>query len=297
MGDRTRLIAAIGIGVGVGGAIAGLLFAGTHLRIVPHPLSASLFVAAACGVLAAIQYWTRRPFTLSRLGAAGFIGIGFGSLLMSFEPERSVGPPAPNGLPGLWNGKASVSIAQTMTVDRAYPVVLGVSGAKDFDLVALRAAMGTSDAPEVRSVVVADVMVARLSGEPLSAFDVRPDRQEQKGIGKDGLVRWSWEVTPRMTGVQRLVLELDAVVRVDNSPDAPRTIHRQFIPIDVMVVPWYEAAYAWIVRLATGEWLWSQIGTVLLGGISTALAAFAALRWRRIVEWWKRRNTPPPLEK
>ena len=227
------------------------------------------------------------------------IGLVWASLqFMALGPKEAARPSKPNGVHGAWKGRAAIDMARTMTVGRAYPVVLVVSGAKDFDLAALKEVMGVPDATDVREVLVADVMVARLSGHPLSAFEIKPERQDRKGMGSDGLIRWAWEITPKEAGSQRLLFELDALVRVEGAPDAPRTIHRQFITIDVAVVPWHEAVSDWAMRLATGEWLWSQIGTALLGLIGTALAAFVALRWQRIVVWWKRRNAPPPpLEK
>jgi hypothetical protein len=95
-------------------------------------------------------------------------------------------------------------------------------------------------------------VVARLSGEPRSAFAIMPDKDEPKPLNVTGDTRWDWRVTPKQEGPQRLLLELDTAAKTPAGAAAKGNIYRHLIFIMVQPPTWYEAARRWVIGLVSG---------------------------------------------
>ncbi|HSS86406.1 MAG TPA: hypothetical protein VLL30_21835, partial [Reyranella sp.] len=95
-------------------------------------------------------------------------------------------------------------------------------------------------------------VVARLSGEPRSAFVIMPDKDEPKPLNVTGDTRWDWRVTPKQEGPQRLLLELDTAAKTPAGAAAKGNIYRHLIFITVPPPTWYEAARRWVIGLVSG---------------------------------------------
>ena len=99
---------------------------------------------------------------------------------------------------------------------------------------------------ETASVKISNEMDARLTGDQFQISAVRPERQAVSANGTE----WSWDITPRKLGQQRLHLTLDAVLNIDNheSTYTLRTFDRT---IGVNVV-WPETPLSFLGRY----WQW-----------------------------------------
>ncbi len=204
---------------------------------------AAFGVAAAALAFAAYQ---ARP-KATRAGTGAGIAV-FGLAVLPFN---SLLEPTPSIVVDFWRGSAALRIERTMTVERTYPVVLVVSGPKDIDgkMMPAPTAGGSTGAGGPDSVV------ARLFGEPRSDFAIVPDKDEPKALSGAGDLRWTWDATPKQEGRQRLVLELNTMVKTPAGTTAMGSVYRQFILITVQSPTWYEAARKWLIGLVPGFWL------------------------------------------
>jgi hypothetical protein len=294
-GVNSQLRLAARISGGVGGSVL-LVAVATNIQAELGfdpwwpALRSSWVVLGALGALA--FFWAYRQGQLKAVGASGGTGtVLFGIVALPFHAPLAPLPPATSA--DFWKGAAALQLERAMTVEQTYPAIIVVTRAGAFDLLALGKEMGSSGSIDIRAVQVSDVMVARLFGEPRSGFSIVPDRAESKAIGQNGEIRWSWDVTPKTEGKQKLVFELDAIVKSSAGTEAPSNVYRQFIPIEVEVVPWYRSAINWLWRILTGEWLWSEIGKGILAVVGPILLAWAVIRWKRIAAWWRRHFARP----
>jgi hypothetical protein len=202
---------------------------------------AAIGFAVAALAFAAYQ---ARP-TAMRAG----IGAGIAVFGLAVLPFNALLEPTPSIVVDFWRGGATLRIQRTMTVERAYPVVLAVSGPKDIDVTTPAQTTGGSGPVEGRP----ESLVAHLSGEPRSAFAIVPDKDEAKALNGKGDLRWTWDATPKQEGPQRLFLELDTTVKTPAGTTAKGNVYRQFILITVQAPTWYEAARKWLIGVVSGS--------------------------------------------
>jgi hypothetical protein len=215
-------------------------------RLVDSPLfrypwpTVGLIVAAL--VFAGYNTWTTTTGAWASVGIAAF-GIAvlpFNALLEPAPPPIAV---------DFWSGGGTLGVERTMTVERTYPVVLVLNGPKDIS--------GKTPAPTAGSkgpgAGDGESVVARLSGEPRSAFAITPDKDEPKPLSATGDTRWDWRVTPKLEGPQRLLLEFDTAVKTQAGAAAKGNIYRHFVFITVQAPTWYEAARRWVIGLVSGS--------------------------------------------
>jgi hypothetical protein len=220
-------------------------------RLVDSPLFRypwpTVGLIAAALVFAAYHTWTTTTGAWASVGIAAF-GIAvlpFNALLEPAPPPIAV---------DFWRGGGALRIERAMTVERTYPVVLVVSGPKDIsgnDISGKTAAPTTGGSGPVEGG--GESVVARLSGEPRSAFAVIPDKDEPKVPSAAGDMRWDWRVTPKQEGPQRLLLELDTAAKTQAGVAAKGNIYRHFVFITVQAPTWYEAARRWVIGLVSGS--------------------------------------------
>jgi hypothetical protein len=111
------------------------------------------------------------------------------------------------------------------------------------------AGAGTVPSQEVFN---ADTIVGRLLGEPRPTFTVAPEGDQPKPITMTDDMSWTWSVTPRREGPQRLVLELDTLKKGATGSDRASNLFRQLILVRVQPPSWYEAARNWLFGLVRG---------------------------------------------
>ncbi|MBX9945352.1 MAG: hypothetical protein K2Y40_14810 [Reyranella sp.] len=234
---------------------------------------------------------------MARKAGAGAALFGAGAISLGI-PSVSPPPPAIATAP-YWNGHAALKLETTMTVDRTYPAVVVVSGAQTFDLKAVELAMRGRGDVQSREVKVADVLEARLDGNPSSAFSIAlaPSTPAIQGAGPGGDMRWKWDVTPRQAGAQALTFDL--YYRISGSPDVPRRLTKADeppIPITVNSVPFLECIVDFALKTVTGEVLPKAVGRIVetvLGIVFIGLAGWMTGLWQRLLLRWR----TPSLDK
>jgi hypothetical protein len=216
----------------------GFRLADTPLFRYPWPV-AGLIVAALA--FAAYNIGTTTTGAWASVGVAAFV--------VAVMPFNALLEPSPPPIPvDFWSGGGALRLDRTMTVERSYPIVLALNGPKDIS--------GKAPAPTTGGIgpVAGDgeSVVARLSGEPRSAFAIMPDKDQSKPLAATGDLRWDWRVAPKQEGPQRLLLELDTAAKTPAGAAAKGNIYRHFIFIMVQPPTWYEAARRWVIGLVTG---------------------------------------------
>lgn len=199
----------------------------------PWPTLGLIVVAL---VFAAYQTW--------RTGKGAGPSVAIAAFCIAVLPFNALLERAPPPIPvDFWRGGGALSVERTMTVERSYPVVLVVTGPKDIAGKTPPPPTGGSNPADKG----ADSVVARLSGEPHSAFTIVPDKPQPQALGGGVDLRWTWDATPRQEGPQRLILELDTTVKTPAGAAATGNIYRQFLLITVQAPTWYEAARKWVI--------------------------------------------------
>jgi hypothetical protein len=217
----------------------GFRLADTPLFRYPWP-TVGLIVAALA--FAGYNIWTTTTGAWASVGIAAFF--------VAVMPFNALLEPSPPPIPvDFWSGGGALQIERTMTVERSYPIVLVLNGPKDIS--------GKTPAPTTggSGPVAGDgeSVVARLTGEPRSAFAIMPDKDEPKPLSVTGDTRWDWRVMPRQEGPQRLVLELDTTAKTPAGAAAKANIYRHFMFVTVQPPTWYEAARRWVIGLVSGS--------------------------------------------
>jgi hypothetical protein len=203
-----------------------------------HAPQFAIALTAAALVFAVFQ---ARPATTGRGIAAAVVAFGIPVLPFNALSER---PPIPMEF---WRGNAGLFLPRAMTIGRSHSVVLVIAGPKPLE------GTKTAGPADAHDAVGADLIVARLFGEPRSAFTVMPDKDQPQPISLAGDMRWVWAVTPRQQGPQRLVLQLDTVAKNYGSADAVSNLYRQLIVVTVQPPSWYEAARGWLIGFVVGS--------------------------------------------
>jgi hypothetical protein len=221
--------------------VAGMVFAvivtelelafGVDLLDAPFfhaPILAIVLVAVA---LALVFYQARPGVTPSARIAAV---LAFGLIVMPYNAfsERPAVPV------DFWAGNAGLFLDRTMTVNRPHAVALVIKGSQPITKGAA--------VPDARDVLGADTIVARLSADPRQSFSLAPEAAQAKPIALGEDLRWTWTATPRQEGPQRLVLELDSLVKNRGAPDKASSLYRQYMRVSVQPPSWYEAARKWL---------------------------------------------------
>jgi hypothetical protein len=215
-------------------------------RLVDSPLFRypwpTVGLIAAALVFAAYHTWTSATAAWASVGIAAFA-----IAVLPFNVLLEPGPP-PIAV-DFWTGGGTLRIERAMTVERTYPVVLILSAPKYISGKTLAPTAGGSGPVAGNG----ESVVARLSGEPRSAFAIVPDKDEPKALSVAGDTRWDWHVTPKQEGPQRLFLELDSAAKTPAGVAAKGNIYRHFIFITVQAPTWYEAARRWVIGLVSGS--------------------------------------------
>jgi hypothetical protein len=213
------------------------LAAGFDLLDAPFFHSQPLAMALAVAALA-FAGWQARATASAAGMAAGVVAFGIVVLPFNALVERPATPV------DFWRGNAGLLLERTMTVNRPHSVVLVIKGAQQI----ANAGGGQVGA---RDVLGADVIVARLAGEPQPGFTVVPDKDQPQPMSLAADMRWAWSVTPRQQGPQRLLLQLDTLAK-NGGKDTVSNLYRQSIPIAVQAPSWYEAGRKWLIDLPSG---------------------------------------------
>ena len=102
-------------------------------------------------------------------------------------------------------------------------------------------------ATETASVKISNEMEARLTGEQFQITAVRAERQ---AVSATGVTQWTWDITPKQLGQQRLHLTLDAIVKVDDHEDTyTLQTFNQAIAVNVV---WPDSAISFLAKY----WQW-----------------------------------------
>ncbi len=195
-----------------------------------HSPREAIALAAAVLLLAAFQSGRAG---VARGRAASVVAFGLIVLPFNTLVER---PPLSLDF---WRGNTTLRVDRTMTISRPHAVVLEMGGSQQVDLKALARAASGAGPPPLQGTPT--VVVARLSGEPRSAFAVLPDKDEPKPLTPAGALRWTWTAIPRQEGPHGLVLELETHVK-EGGADKVGNLYRQLIVITVQGLSWYEVA-------------------------------------------------------
>jgi hypothetical protein len=120
-------------------------------------------------------------------------------------------------------------------------------------------------------LMVGDRMIATLSG---AAFDVSPSGPQQQFVSRRGVTTWTWQVTPKKSGTQYLMLAFDALLSVGGKEGnhTVRTL-KQEIEVEVAWTDWAKdrldwlrgvsehLTWLWVTFLVPiGLWIWRQLG-------------------------------------
>jgi len=198
------------------------------------PVQAIALVAAAL----AFAFYQARPAAprSARIAAV----LAFGLVVMPFNAltERQAIPV------DFWRGDAGLFLDRTMTVNRPHAVALVIKANQPITKGAA--------VPDARDVLGADTIVARLSADPRQSFTLAPDTAQAKPINLSEDMRWAWTATPRQEGPQRLILELDSLVKNRGSPDKASNLYRQYMRVNVQPPSWYEAGRNWLFERLFG---------------------------------------------
>ena len=228
--------------------VAGLVFAvvvtelelafGVDLLDAPFfhaPIEASALLAAAL----ALAFYQARPAVppSARIAAV----LAFGLIVMPFNAftDRPAIPV------DFWGGNAGLFVDRTMTVNRPHAVALVIKAGQPITKGAA--------VPDARDVLGADTIVARLSADPRQSFSLAPEAAQAKPIALGEDMRWTWSATPRQEGPQRLVLELDSLVKTRGSPDKASSLYRQYMRVSVQPPSWYETGRKWLFEQLFGS--------------------------------------------
>jgi len=188
-------------------------------------------------------------------------------------PPPPPGPlPAPSALDAalakLISGNIAFNTPDSMTVGKSKIIEakLSINLPVD-DLIKQLTEVGKK---ESGSLQVADRMSVTLSGA--GAFDVSPSGAQLQFISRQQVTTWTWEVTPKQTGKQFLILSFDVVLTIDGK-DGTRNVNTFKRPIEVEVA-WPETPGEWLewfknlfenlswlwatVLLPVGLWIWNR---------------------------------------
>jgi|SRR5689334_1575123 len=160
-----------------------------------------------------------------------------------------------------------MQVGRTQTIQ----VVLGVgSSVSPTDL----SAQITGEGDKITATLkVAPEMTATLTGG--GAFDISPSGPQKQLVTLSGVTPWTFDVTPKQSGVHELTLALDAIIKVDEKegPKRVNTLTRKIV-VEIgwpqTAAEWFEAGKKWVEN---ASWLWLTI-LVPVGG-------FIMARWRR----------------
>lgn len=231
-----RVLAIVASGVLFAIAVTELELAlGFDLLDAPFFQSLPFAIGFAVVALAFAAFQASLSAASSR-AVAGVIAFGLVVLPYNALSER---PPIPVEF---WKGNAGLLLDRAMTIDRRHAVVFVIAGPKESG--------GRPVSP--REAVGADVITARLFGEPRSAFTIAPDKDQTLPINLAGDMRWAWQATPRQEGVQRLILELGTVVKNRDGTETVNNLFRQTVLVTVHPLSWYEAARHRLIGLVSG---------------------------------------------
>jgi hypothetical protein len=192
------------------------------------PIEAGALLAAAL----AFAFYQARPGAPPSSWIAAV--LAFGLIVMPFNAltDRPAIPV------DFGRGNAGLFLDRTMTVNRPHAVTLVIKGSQPITK--------GSAVPDARDILGADTIVARLSADPRQSFTLAPEAAQAKPVSLSEDMRWAWTATPRQEGAQRLILELDSLVKNRGSPDKASSLYRQSMRVSVQPPSWYEAARKWL---------------------------------------------------
>jgi hypothetical protein len=191
------------------------------------------------------------------------------------EPEEVVPPPTAEPLDPaeivarelaqletgriLYNPPDEMRVAETERVEARITRDMGIP---------LNEGLSGSGTPREEEIPVTTFMTVRLTG---NNFDILPLSSNEQVVAGDLPTSWAWDVTPRASGEQRLMLIVTARVKLAGYPDEQKDLTVIERPIAVQVNPVYSArAFVsenreWIVSavlipllLTAGGWVWQR---------------------------------------
>ncbi len=170
-------------------------------------------------------------------------------------------------LKNLVAGNVAFNNPERMTVGRSKVVEVKLSTTLSPE--DLKAQLTEAGKKENATLEVGDRMAATLNGG--DAFTITPGGPQLQWISRSHVTTWTWDVTPKLSGTQYLILQFDAVITIDGK-DGARTINTLKHPIEVDVgwpdspSEWFELAKKWADNIG---WFWASIlvpiGALALG--------------------------------
>jgi hypothetical protein len=125
-------------------------------------------------------------------------------------------------------GNVAFNNPQRMTVSRARVVEVKLSTTLPPD--ELKAQLSQAGNRETAGLEVGDRMSATLNGG--AAFDISPSGPQAQPISQRQVTTWTWNVTPKASGTQYLILSFDAILTL-NGKDSTRNVKTLTQPIEV----------------------------------------------------------------
>lgn len=172
-----------------------------------------------------------------------------------------------DALQKLLAGNVAFNNPERMQVGR--PRIIEAKLSTNLSPAELKAQLTEAGRKEDAKIQVGDRMSATLNGG--AAFDISPSGPQIQWTSQNQITTWTWNVTPKLSGVQYLILAFDAIITVEGK-DGSRNVNTLKHQIEVEVgwpqtfTEWFDLSKKWFENLS---WLWASIlvpfGLVLLG--------------------------------
>jgi hypothetical protein len=201
-------------------------------------------------------HWGRKRGNEGDASSAG------GSTLASADPSA-----LDAALKKLVAGNIAFNNPERMTLGQSEIVQVKLSTTLSPD--GLKAQLTEAGKKETDELEVGDRMSATLTGG--DAFTIAPSGAQVQWVSRSQVTTWTWDVTPRLSGNQYLILAFDAVITLrgkDGTRNVSTLTHQIEVDVGWPETPseWLDLSKKWFENIS---WLWASIvvpiGLFLIG--------------------------------